>query len=790
MTPVNINLKIAIRNILKNKVHSVISIVGLGIGLGCIFLLSLLVMHERSFDRFIPDHQHLYRVLLGNDCRTSYPLGEAVQSEVPGVAGHFRYYQAADVDLKTGDNDVVQEHLFGFSDTSLFSCLGIHLKSGNPAASRTEVAVSAAIARKYFPGSNAVGKIIRIRFNDQFRDLMISGVYPDFPSNSTLAPNFIADIELTAEALDAESRMLGYYGKDKDNYQSWDRFSFYTYLRLAPGANPEKVTSAMQKYKSQIKDEKRKQLDYRLQPVENVYLESNSLIRNSFVRQGNAAELKYYLIIGLFILIVAVVNYAFLTRAKMVGRLRELGAKRALGASQSMIRNQILVESVLVSLFSFVPALAILAAGIPFLNEVIGLTLNLALLANWQSWVLILIITLSVALFSGLLIGLPVSGLATVQLLEGKMSGKPRRALVWQNSFLCIHFILFIFLVIGTIILKKQINYALTNFTAIDPQNIIVCELNSEALSSHFNVIKNEVDQLSGVKYVAGSSFIPPFNNFLPVKLKYQEESVRFDGLIMGKGMIRLLGLDLIDGEPFGDFQTEQPNLIVNESAARKYHLKAGDFFNGLYIRGIVRDFTAHSMRSLIQPMVIIQQDPQSMNLLAIKTDGKNDPQIMSSVNRLLKQMAPDRVVNSYHLSDQINQFYQHEQDQARLISAFSFLSIILSVMGLFGMTLNTITKKTKEIGIRKVNGATITDVLFLLNRNYLKWIAIAFVIATPLAYYAMIKWLENFAYKTELSWWIFALSGLLALGIALLTVSFQSWKAATKNPVESLRYE
>ena len=320
----------------------------------------------------------------------------------------------------------------------------------------------------------------------------------------------------------------------------------------------------------------------------------------------------------------------------------------------------------------------------------------------------------------------------------------------------------------------------------------MICELNTPELSQKFDVIDNHVKQLPGVIRTAGSTFIPPYNWTLPVRLRNPENNEKnvFDGLIMGKGMAELLNIELIEGDYFGEYNENQHKFIFNESAALMYNLKVGEIFNGFPIHGIVKDFTAHTMHSSIKPMVIIQQHPDKMSLFAIKTTGETDEEIKVSITKLFKEISPDKIVSIYTLQEQINQFYVREQNQAKLISAFSILAIVLTIMGLFGMVLNTVSKKTKEIGIRKVNGAKISEILIMLNKDFVKWVALAYIIACPIAWYIMDKWLENFAYKTELSWWIFVLAGALALGIALLTVNLQSWRAATRNPVEALRYE
>jgi putative ABC transport system permease protein len=785
----NTNLKIAIRSILKNKLQSAISIVGLGIGFGCIILLALLYIHENSFDRSIPGHENLYRVLQGDDCATSYPLGNAIKEENPAVKNFFRYYQTSEVELKSSNNEIVKDKLFAFSDASIYQCLGIPFKLGTPARSQMEIAISEKIARKYFDTDEVVGKTLQVRLNEKFIPLTISGVYKDFPSNSTLSPEFIADIDLMGEVLNQEQRMYGQYKSKTDNFKNWDRTVFYTYLQLNPLTNPEEVVKSLQKYKAMSSNENRKQMLFSLQPVTDIYMKSNDLSSNSFTRLGNAGELIYFIAIAALILFIAVINYIFLTKAKIGTRFRELGVKKALGASSYSIQKQIVFESNLISLLSIVPAFMVILIGIPFINKTLNHTLDMDVFSNGMAWFVILSVILLTGSFSGFFIGSRVSRVSTTLLLNGKSSKTPR-SFRWANSFLSLHFAIFIFLVVSAFVLKKQIHYASTQFKAIDPSGVLVYELNSPELSAQMPIIKNEVDKIPGVITSAGSSFIPPFDNFLPIKLQYEGKEAVFDGLIMGKGMIDLLGMQLIGGEDFGEFIPGRRDVLFNESAAAKYNLKVGDTFNGFYIKGIVKDFSAHSMRNLIQPSVIIQQHPQQMGLFAIKTTEANDAVVKATVHRLFKEISPDKMVNMYSLTDQINRFYEHEKNQSKLIGAFSLLAVILSVMGLFGIIDNTILRKTKEIGIRKVNGARISEVMVMLNREFVKWVVFAFVLATPLAYYAMNKWLENFAYKTTLSWWIFMLAGVLALGITLLTVSWQSWKAAIQNPVEALKYE
>jgi putative ABC transport system permease protein len=782
-----VNLKIALRRILRNKIQSAISILGLGIGLGSILLLAMLYVHEKSFDTIFPDHENLYRVIQGKDCLTAYPLGEAIKGANPQVKNFFRFYQVSEVELKNRNNELVKDKLLAFSDPSIFQCLGISFKYGVPAQSESELTISEKTEKKYFNQESGIGKTLNIKLNEKFISLTVTGVFHDFPSNSTLSPEFIAPISLAGESIGLERKQIGQYNAGYEEWLNWYKSLFYTYLQLSPSAIPEDVVKGMQPYKALSKDEKRQTMDFSLQSVTDIYLSSEELSGNQFVRQGNAKELVYYIGIAMMIMLLAMANYIFLSKADIDSRLKELGVKKALGAHPKSILSQIIFESNLVSVLSLFPAIVVILAGYPFINSTLNKTLDQDVLSILDTWILLVFIILFVGSITGVLIGSRVSRISSVFLLKGKTTGKSR---TFGNAFLSLHFILFIALMVCVFAVKKQINFSLTNFKAIDPSEILICELNSSELAKQIQVIKDEVDKVPGVVRSAGSSFIPPFNNYLPINLQYEGENIAFDGLIMGKGMIGLLGLQLLGGTDFDDFKEGQTDIIINESAALKYKLEAGAIFNGFRVKGIVKDFNAHSMRYLVKPMVILQQHPEKMTLLAIKTTGTNDTALVQLIHRLFKRISPNQIVHVYALSDQINQFYEHEQNQAKLIGAFSILAVILSMMGLLGMTHHTVLKRTKEIGIRKVNGATISEVLWMLNTNFIKWVAVAFVIATPLSFLVVQKWMEGFAYKTTLSWWLFALAGLIALVVAVVTVSWQSLKAARQNPVKSLRNE
>ena len=791
------DLKISIRNITRNKVQSAISIIGLGIGLGSIILLMALIVHENSFDKYIPGYRNVNRILFGQIVTTPFPLAEEMKKDLPEVEDYFRFFQALNVSVGKAKTEMIFENSFAFSDTSIFKILGIRFMAGQPARTLGEVAISEKTALKYFGKTSPLGSVLFVKLNqNEIVDLTVSGIYKDFPPNSTLFPHFIAGIKLSEKMFVNFKTQLGEYGGPITTSLNWDNTVFLTYVVLNEKTDKMELVSKMQKYKELMRDVNARKQNYTLQPVNDVYLKSSGLTGgDSAVRAGNATELKYYWAISFLILLISVTNYIFLTRAATANRLRELGTRKVLGASRNILRKQIVIESMFVTILSLIPASFVIDSGMTFINNTLNRTLSNNVFANPLMWLLLISVVIFTGTISGLLIGSRISRTPSLLLLSGKTSERSRSK-KWDFSFLIFHFSIYTILVVSVLTVTKQIRYSLTNFKGINPKNILVCNLTSPKLQSGFTTVCNEMEKLPGVMKVAGSSFVPPFNYFLPINLANPNgEKESFDGLIMGEGMTELLGMEIVEGSAFGPFQPPQQatpmNVLFNESSAKKYKIRAGQTYLGVFrVKGIVKDFNAHSTHSLIQPMVIIQQNPAKMGLVAIKTDGANDKKVIDRLREIYAQIDPGEIFEVTYLTDSIDGFYTSEKNQARIMAAFSLLSTVLAVMGLFGVALISIARKTKEIGLRKVNGASVFEVMYLLNKDFVRWVLVSLLIGLPASFYLMSNWQNRFAYKAELSWWIFALAAVSAILIAVLTVSWQSWRAATRNPVEALRYE
>jgi putative ABC transport system permease protein len=788
------NFKIATRNLKRNKVQSAISILGLGIGLGSIILLLALIVHETSFDKFIPGYRNLSRIIFATTYNTAFPLAEEMKKDFPEVKDYFRFYQAYNVAVGKTKNGMSYESSFSFSDTSIYKILGLKFVAGVPANSLNEVTISEKTALRMFGKVSPIGEVLFVKLNPtDLLSLTISGVYREFPSNSTLFPQFIAHIKLSEKMFVNFKAQLGQFGDGLTiTTLNWNNPSFFSYVVLEKNTDKDALASKMEKYKELPSEKYLKEGKFTLQPVNEIYLKSAGLTGgNAAVRSGNANELKYYWVISFLILLISVINYIFLTRATTSDRLRELGTRKVLGASGSILRKQILIESNLVTILSLIPASFLIDSGMTFINSTLNRTLSRDVFSNPLMWLLLIAVVIITGTLSGLLIGYNISRTSSLLLLSGKTSEKAKTKR-WDYSFLIFHFSIYMILVVSVLTVTKQIRYSLTNVQGINPKNILVSSLNSPKMQAGFTTICNEMKRVPGVIGVAGGSFVPPFNYFLPITLANPEgEKVKFDGLIMGEGMTEMLNIELIEGSSFGPYQTARMEVLFNESSAKKYNIKVGDnYLKVFYVKGIVKDFHSHSLHSLIQPIVILQQNPEKMGLVAIKTDGTNDKIVRDKLRNIFSQIDPDEIFEANFLTDNMKQFYSTERNQAKISGAFSLLASVLAIMGLFGIALISISRKTKEIGLRKVNGASVFEVMFLLNRDFLAWVVISIFVGIPVSYYLVSDWQSRFAYKTELSWWIFALAGLSAILVAVLTVSWQSWRAATRNPVEALRYE
>ncbi|MEZ5104581.1 MAG: FtsX-like permease family protein [Draconibacterium sp.] len=781
-----------IRHIRNNKLTSFINVFGLGIGLGCVILMGTYVLHEFSFDKYHKNNKNLYRIVVDNNASESYAMGEVFKDNIPGIKSIFRIYDIWNTQVKL-NNAFVKEDEFILADKEIFSSLNIPLllgKNDNLLQTTTSLVISDKISNKYFPGENPVGKTLEVSISGRVVSFTITGVFHHFPSYSSLQANWIGNIEAALPVMAITADPFGIAeNKDKNQLkQDWEKGGFQTIALVTKNTNielAEKLCATI------YKEHREKDYKVQFQPFSQIYLHSNNIVNAGPFKTSQLSTLKIYAGIALLILVVALINYILLSLADAKKQLKQVACYKINGASAANIQKRYLQQSLITSFLSLIPAMLFLALIIPFFNQLFDKNLSILLFLKAPYLAMLFAFIVFTGFVSGAYISFYSASINPLQLLspaKAKVKGRAGQ----KGLLIAAQFIIFIFLCSSTLLMEKQLLFSTNKSPGFDEKNVLIFKLDNKEAQRQFPVIKSKIAQNPHVEILAGSMNTPPTQSFLQLTVENDDnDKLQEEGLFIGPNLIKTLKIPILEGEDYkdNDNSSETNNLIINETAAKKYKVNAGEYLGKFYIQAVVADFHAHSLHRFIKPLLLIDAGNENCTELVVRTDG-NNKEVIQYVQNLWDEMLPTSFMEYESLSNRISLFYTKERKQTQSVMFFAFMAIVLAALGLFGYVSLTLIQRTKEIGIRKVNGAKVSEILSMINKDFVKWIVIAFLIATPIAYYTMNKWLENFAYKTTLSWWIFALAGLLALGIALLTVSWQSWRAATRNPVEALRYE
>ncbi len=782
-----------IRSISHRKLLNGINIISLGIGLACVILMTTYIIHEFSFDSYYQNVANTYRVIDGKDSYTYYPMGDLFKTEIPEVESVCRMFSIG-VKVRQG-LDYIDEGSACLSDTNIISVFDLKLVSGNKSEilkAPDEIIVSQKLAHKYFPDENPVGKTMELAVGQSLLHYKISGVFKDIPSNSSLQTQIIGNIENAFSMLYDLTYMIGASDKkvEKDYHQVWEQNMFTTFVMLNPNAEIARVEekcSALCDQHRHVEDGQK----ITLQPITRMYLHSSHLENTGSLVTNQLGSIKIFMGIGLLILLVAIINFILISNADNNLALKEIACRKVNGASRRQLLWGYIFRSVTIAMFSLIPAILLVNLLIPVFNNLFQKNLSIQLMMQWPYLTSLLLITIITGVISGLYLGLYVTKIKPSTLLQ-KGTMNPGRKSHFKGSLVVVQFVVFIFLFSCFMIMQKQYNFALHKDLGFNTNNLIALNINNQGLTDKVEYLENKLKSYPGVVDCKPTSFtVPPSNNSLLFQYKNQDtgEPMTMEALVFGNGIVNMLHIPIIDGRDFeptdGGFGGK---FMINEAAARKFNIRAGEKFSGFDIIGVVKNFHYHSLYQPVKPVFIAQQ-AQNYQYLLIKTNGDNK-KVVEYCRQICHEISPNYYLSWELLDDRIEGFYAKEDKQMGTIGFFAGLAMILSVLGLLAFVTLNLVKRTKELGIRKVNGAKLTDIMQLLHKDFLIWISIAFVIACPLAFYSMNRWLEDFAYKTNLSWWIFALAGFTALVIAVITISWQTYRAAKRNPVEALRYE
>ncbi len=807
------NFNVAIRNLLRHKFYSCINILGLSIGLTCFLYIALFVTDEFSYDLHHPDYERICRMdftgtINGNEFITALmcaPAAQAMKQDFPEVAESFRFRGTGNWFIKRKDQDLTfKEENVVNADPNFFEFWSVPLLKGDAKTCLERphtLVMDETTAKKIFGDDDPIGQIVVL---DNETDYEVTGVYPDFPRNS----HFHFNIMLTM--LDHEDA----------NSPMWMSFDFNTYLKLTTDANPaileakfpellrSKLGPEIQKYMNMSFEDfgaTGNTASFGLLPLKDIHLHSDKL--GELENNGDIKYVYIFSAIGLFILILACINFMNLATARSANRAKEVGVRKVLGAFRTQLIRQFLVEAILICFISTLLAFELAGLLLPYFNELAGKELILSDLISFEFVGIMTGIMLLVGLLSGSYPAFYLSKFKPSETLKGKVSLGMKSGGI-RSTLVILQFTVSIVMIVGTAIVYDQLSFIQSKKLGFDKNQVIMVH-DAWILGDQAKAYKQEA--LRDSRMVSGTlaSFLPVGTNnnnnvYFPGTAVNGEETYVVINYYVDHDYIRTLGMEIMEGRDFSrDFPTDTAAVIVNESLVKSMGLEnpvgsfvstyAGGFDNptiaSYKIIGVVKDFHYASMKEGIDAL-LFHLSEESNGFVSFKVNTNELEETVAFLKTLWDEMAPGQPFAYSFLDERFDRIYEAEQKVGKIFGVFAFLAIFIACLGLFGLASFTAEQRRKEIGIRKVLGASVSHIVNKLSFNFIKLVIVSFAIATPIAYYMMKNWLEDFVYRTDIKIWIFLMAGGVSIAIAYLTMGLQSWKAARSNPVSSLRNE
>jgi putative ABC transport system permease protein len=807
-------LIVAFRNLWKSKGFSAINIAGLAVGLATCLLILFYVLDELGYDRFNAKADRIYRV--DGDLNfggTHYvlavapdPMGPRLKRDYPEVeqAVRFRGFQGWFL-VKKGDQNIREDRVM-YADSTLFDVFTLPLIEGDPATALVApncVVISETIARKYFNSTDVVGRSLLVNDTANYK---ITGVMKDMPTQS----HFRDDIFVSMSSL-AESRR-----------GVWVSNNFNTYVLLKPGADPKRLDAAftylmeheIMPQGAQMLgvslDAMRKQGSlgsYNLMPLTAIHLHSNKVAEMG--ANGNIEYVYIFSAAALFILLIACVNFMNLSTARSAGRAKEVGVRKALGSLRGNLIWQFLTESVLVSVMSLLLAVFLVWGLLPFFNHMAGKEMHIGLLSRPGLLAALVTLALGVGLLAGAYPAFYLSAFKPIKVLKGALSTGFKTG--WLRSALVVfQFSISIFLIVSTIVIYSQLQFIRHKDVGFNRAHLLIMH-NTTVLGGQADAFRQEVLRVKDVEDATMTDFLPTGGSrsdspiFMDATMD-PKKAISLQTWYVDEHYVPTLGMKILSGRNFSQsFPTDSTGLIINEAAAHlmglrdplnkdMYNLRSFQAGNvpanvqKLHIIGVVKNFNFASLRDQVTPLALFLGATPSD--VVVRMHGDNSVEQVAAIGEIWKNMEPSQPFTYTFMDDDFNNLYESEQRTGSLAIGFAILAIFVACLGLFGLVTYAAEQRTKEVGIRKVLGASVQGIVGLLSKDFLFLVVVSAAIAFPLAWWAMHRWLEDFAYRVGIGWWVFAASGMLVLVIALVTISFQAFRAAMANPVKSLRTE
>jgi putative ABC transport system permease protein len=792
--------------------YSVIKIGGFGFGIAACLLIALYIKNELSYDRFYPATDRIYRVTseYNNNGKIETgadwppPMAKALKEDFPEVEKsgrlmpHPLFYCAGSNQVRTIDSEQnTYEEGFTYADQDMLDILQVPMIYGDRSHALSEpntIVLTKRKADKYFPGQNPIGKLMILN-NDKSRIYKVGGVIKDFPSNSHIHYDFW----LT---------MTGYELWNGEQ-AGWGSSNYYTYVLLKPGTDAVKLQTKLKLlltkyYIPMLQEAGNKEADqvlqkakFLLQPIPDVHLYSYNI--DDGLEKGDIRFVWLFGAIACFILIIACINFINLSTAKSANRAKEVGLRKVVGSHRISLIKQFLTESLLFSVFSFVLGVVLAALLLPYFNKLFAKTLSIP----WMAWWLFPII-IGAAIIIGIIAGMYpsfyLSSFKPISVLKGQISRGSRNSIL-RNGLVVFQFTTSIILIISTLVIYRQTHHILNKKIGFNKDQVLLIQ-GANTLEDKTVSFKNELLKSADIKDVSISDYLPVSGTKRDGNTFYKEGKMKEDiGVGSQKWRVdydymKTLGMKIIEGRNFSkDMASDSSATIINKTMAEKLGLKnpiGQRIVNGWEtwtVIGVMEDFNFESMKQDVSPLCLVLGNNTS-TIVAVKIKTANTKSVISYVSSVWKGFAPNQPMRYTFLDESFANMYADVQRTGSIFTTFAVLAIIIACLGLFALSAFMAEQRNKEIGIRKVLGASVSGITTMLSKDFVKLVFISIVIASPIAWWAMNKWLQDFAYRISISWWMIAVAGLVAITIALITISFQSIKAALMNPVKSLRTE
>lgn len=780
--------KTAWRNMTRNKLTGFINVFGLAIGLSCSLLIWLWVSDEMSYNRFFPGAKDVYEVHVNapfnGDTITMTaspgPLGETIQNNIPQVEQATKTGFSPDMLFTVGDRSLKEKGIYATAGFfNVFPFKTIDGNAGAALASIDQVVITRKIAEKYFNTSEAVGKTIRI---DNKKDYRVGAVIEDIPHNSTIQFDW----------------MINFKEQEQDWMKTWGNIAFYTYVRLRPHADLLNTAQTLRSIYPKFAPEGFRSNYPSLQAITDVYLYAD-FKNGKPTGRGRIEYVKIFAAIAIFILLIACMNFMNLATARASLRAKEIGIRKVSGAGKASLVGQFMTESLFTCLLATLLSVAITSLLLPAFNHVFDkqIRLDFSQPALWRSIIVLVAVT---SIIAGSYPSLFLASFKPLRILKGNIATQSGNVASVRKGLVIVQFALSAFLIVGMLAVSNQVNYIQNKNLGFDKEHIIYLPLEGD-LYGKVDAYQNELNKLS---YVEASNPI----NQLPMDLRSTSSDLSWPGkpadlqtetvaTFTGYGFTRTLGIPMAEGRDFSkDYPGDSSGYIINESAAKMMGMQKGavgkevKFWRGNgRIIGVMKDFHIASLHTPIKPLILCLA-PSNTSCMMIRLRAGHINEALAAISRITRSFDP-RYPFEYHFADETYaQMYKSEMQVSALVKYFGLLAIVISCLGLFGMVAFSAERRTKEIGIRKVLGASVVGIVRLLSTESLKIIIISMAISFPLAYWAVNKWLASFAYKSSGGIWIFIITALVMLMISCATIGFQAIKAAVANPVKALRTE